>query len=136
MAERDDIEDVVSSIRRLVASEGGERPEGADAEAGRAPVLRLSPESRVSDAIPAAAEDPFQMIHRRAQQSGKREARGVDLPSLADLSERAGGEDALRDLIAEVVRAELSGELGERITRNVRKLVRREMRMIREDEED
>lgn len=36
-------------------------------------------------------------------------------------------EDALRDLIAEIIRQELQGALGERITRNVRKLVRREI---------
>lgn len=36
-------------------------------------------------------------------------------------------EDALRALIAEVVREELQGVLGERITRNVRKMVRREI---------
>lgn len=36
-------------------------------------------------------------------------------------------EDALRDMVAEIVRQELQGPLGERITRNVRKLVRREI---------
>lgn len=36
-------------------------------------------------------------------------------------------EDALRELVAEIVRQELQGALGERITRNVRKLVRREI---------
>ncbi|MEO1139949.1 MAG: hypothetical protein AAFW87_10885 [Pseudomonadota bacterium] len=36
-------------------------------------------------------------------------------------------EDALRDLVSEIVRQELQGTLGERITRNVRKLVRREI---------
>ncbi|CUH45961.1 hypothetical protein [Ruegeria atlantica] len=36
-------------------------------------------------------------------------------------------EDALRKMIAEVVRKELQGVLGERITRNVRKMVRREL---------
>lgn len=36
-------------------------------------------------------------------------------------------EEALRDLVAEIVRQELQGSLGERITRNVRKLVRREI---------
>ncbi|UOA31156.1 hypothetical protein DSM110093_00917 [Sulfitobacter sp. DSM 110093] len=47
--------------------------------------------------------------------------------------EGMGGEDqfldeeALRDLVTEIVRAELQGALGERITRNVRKLVRREI---------
>lgn len=36
-------------------------------------------------------------------------------------------ENSLRDLVAETVRQELQGALGERITRNVRKLVRREI---------
>jgi hypothetical protein len=36
-------------------------------------------------------------------------------------------EAALRDMVGEIVRQELQGELGERITRNVRKLVRREI---------
>ncbi|WP_170782713.1 hypothetical protein [Ruegeria lacuscaerulensis] len=36
-------------------------------------------------------------------------------------------EDALRQLIAQVVREELQGVLGERFTRNVRKMVRREI---------
>lgn len=39
-------------------------------------------------------------------------------------------EDALRELVAKVLREELRGELGERITRNVRKLVRREIAQI------
>ena len=37
-------------------------------------------------------------------------------------------EDVLRKVVAAMVRAEFQGELGERITRNVRKLVRREIR--------
>ena len=36
-------------------------------------------------------------------------------------------EDSMRELVAEIVRQELQGALGERITRNVRKLVRREI---------
>lgn len=36
-------------------------------------------------------------------------------------------EDALREMVSEIVRQELQGALGERITRNVRKLVRREI---------
>ncbi len=51
----------------------------------------------------------------------------------ADEDEQWFGEDAvldeevLRDLVSEIVRQELQGALGERITRNVRKLVRREI---------
>lgn len=36
-------------------------------------------------------------------------------------------KEALRPLVAELIREELQGEMGERITRNVRKLVRREI---------
>ncbi len=39
-------------------------------------------------------------------------------------------QDALRALVAKTVHEELSGELGERITRNVRKLVRREINRV------
>jgi hypothetical protein len=39
-------------------------------------------------------------------------------------------EETLRNLVIEIVRQELQGTLGERITRNVRKLVRREIYRI------
>jgi hypothetical protein len=44
-----------------------------------------------------------------------------------DIGLSASEEEALRQMIAEVVRSELQGALGERITRNVRKMVRREI---------
>lgn len=50
--------------------------------------------------------------------------------TLSDLSGAGADDEPLRDLIAEIVRQELAGELGERITRNVRKLVRREIRQL------
>lgn len=40
-------------------------------------------------------------------------------------------EETLREIVAEVVRQELQGVLGQRITRNVRKMVRREIRLAR-----
>ncbi|PTX56807.1 hypothetical protein C8N43_1471 [Litoreibacter ponti] len=55
------------------------------------------------------------------------EAELEDGPSLGDFDEGLIDEDALRDLVAQIVREELTGELGEKITRNVRKLVRREI---------
>ncbi len=39
-------------------------------------------------------------------------------------------QDALRALVVKIVHEELSGELGERITRNVRKMVRREISRV------
>lgn len=50
-----------------------------------------------------------------------------DARDALDLDEAVLDEEALRDLVAEIVREELMGTLGERITRNVRKLVRREI---------
>ena len=49
-----------------------------------------------------------------------RQTLAADDPTVID-------EEMLRDLVAEIVRQELQGALGERITRNVRKLVRREI---------
>jgi hypothetical protein len=54
---------------------------------------------------------------------------------LSDLGASPEGDEALRRMIEEVVRQELSGALGERITRNVRKLVRREIRRVLSDDE-
>ncbi len=55
-----------------------------------------------------------------------------DLPDAQDDSVLAGeeavlDEEALREMVAELVREELQGVLGERITRNVRRLIRREI---------
>lgn len=44
-------------------------------------------------------------------------------------------EAALRQLVSEIVREELQGSMGERITRNVRKLVRREIYRILSSQE-
>ncbi|WP_264210384.1 hypothetical protein [Leisingera thetidis] len=52
---------------------------------------------------------------------------GAALETLADSGDSYLDEDGLRDLVASIVREELQGPLGERITRNVRKLVRREI---------
>ncbi len=48
----------------------------------------------------------------------------------ADLILAEQDEVALRALVARVVHEELQGDLGQRITSNLRNLVRREIRMI------
>lgn len=50
-----------------------------------------------------------------------------DTPREADFVPPLPDEATLRALVAEAVRKELQGELGERLTRNLRKLVRREV---------
>ncbi|KPA21309.1 hypothetical protein shim_20110 [Shimia sp. SK013] len=64
-------------------------------------------------AIEQAAEDVADAVD-----VGLSEA--LDEPAVID-------EEALREMVADIVRQELQGALGERITRNVRKLVRREI---------
>lgn len=58
------------------------------------------------------------------------EAEVMPQEALGDFSEDDAvelDEAILRDMVADIVRQELQGALGERITRNVRKLVRREI---------
>ncbi len=61
--------------------------------------------------------------------SGEREGEAATAGSAVDAGE-ALDREALRPLVAALVREELMGELGDRITRNVRKLVRREINRI------
>lgn len=58
-----------------------------------------------------------------------------DLDGLLDAGGVTIDEEALRELVSEVVRQELTGPMGERITRNVRKLVRREIYRILSSQE-
>ncbi|MCF2904628.1 hypothetical protein L0666_06490 [Octadecabacter sp. CECT 8868] len=58
-----------------------------------------------------------------------------DLDGLLEAGGVALDEEALRDLVSDVVREELTGPLGERITRNVRKLVRREIYRVLSSQE-
>ncbi|MDW3183811.1 hypothetical protein [Roseobacter sp.] len=78
-------------------------PETADLDATGAPV-RDEHETDAADAAPAEIQD----------EKGPGDDQVLD-------------EEALRELVADIVRSELQGPLGERITRNVRKLVRREI---------
>ncbi|WP_170335239.1 hypothetical protein [Ruegeria arenilitoris] len=50
-----------------------------------------------------------------------------EVDEVSEIDARLIDEAALQDLVAQVVRQELQGALGERITRNVRKMVRREI---------
>jgi hypothetical protein len=54
----------------------------------------------------------------------------VAFSSVREVTTTEAAEEVLRRIVAEAVREELQGALGERITRNVRKLVRREIRLV------
>ncbi|WP_235855890.1 hypothetical protein [Mesobaculum littorinae] len=85
-------------------------------------------EARRFDAALARSFEAEAPTHR---QDALDAAPGVPSPPAepeVDMSEEAVlDEETLRDMVAEIVREELQGALGERITRNVRKLVRREI---------
>jgi hypothetical protein len=141
-----EVEDVLASIRRLVLEGTGTSVAGVprpadsvrplsppvaralprvspaepapDAAGGR---LVLTPALRVAQApegVEARPDSP--VVFRRHAPEPEPESE----PAPATL---ASDPDALRALVAEVVREELAGELGERITRNLRKLVQREI---------
>jgi hypothetical protein len=82
----------------------------------------------------AEAEAVAEILRGAAQQASKAPAPEAPKPEApkpeADLFAEDEGyfdETVLRDLVRDLIREELSGTLGERITRNVRKLVRAEI---------
>ena len=108
MAWEDDVEQTVSTARLHNLPENrGEQPDPGSFFSDR------SAQDQAKADQPDAAEDA------KAEKSDERPVFAED-DQLLD-------EEALRDLVSEIVRAELQGALGERITRNVRKLVRREI---------
>jgi hypothetical protein len=76
------------------------------------------------------ADAPQSVQAETGSTSGTQETADVDTDALAASVLSGLDEAALRRLVAEIVHDELSGELGERITRNVRKLVRREINRV------
>ncbi|WP_299370780.1 hypothetical protein [uncultured Tateyamaria sp.] len=77
-----------------------------------------------------AWEDADEAPAYAAYTDAQRDAPEPDLEEAAQIfssDEDVLDEEALRDLVSDIVRQELQGALGERITRNVRKLVRREI---------
>jgi len=73
----------------------------------------------------AAAAEPADAAP--AREAAPEAAPAARAPGLFDGEESLIDEEVLRDIVREIIREELAGTLGERITRNVRKLVRVEI---------
>jgi hypothetical protein len=137
------LEERIAELEAAVGETGGDwEPDGsedADQERPNRFVFQHRPLPRA--AVPrggaeAAVAAPMQLrpadlvdesdLRRMADKDDDEgdEAEGFDI--FAD--DRLPDPDALRDLVAEIVRAELQSDLGQRVTRNIRKLVRREIR--------
>lgn len=98
-----------------------------------APVMSIEPKA---EATPAAASAPETSVAAEppaveATAASMAEAEGA--AEDAALDETILDEEGLRDLIAQIVREELRGALGERITQQVRKLVRAEVAKALDD---
>ena len=104
----------------LHALHGHESP--ADIEGGRA-AHELEDKIAELEAMISQVEDRQDAVLQRAGSDTTAEA----WPERGPVGGSELDEEALRSLIADVVREELQGALGERFTRNVRKLVRREI---------
>lgn len=103
--ESESIADVLASIRAVVSAETDSRV-GGDGE----PVLMLTPDMRT--------DAPAGLAEGLGPSGGER----GPAPIL--------DEESLREVINQIVREELQGELGDRIGRNLRKMIRREIMQI------
>jgi hypothetical protein len=110
--ERESLAEVLASIRALVSAEAEART--AAAGEGGGTVLMLTPEMRLGGGSLLAEG-------LESRRGGRSQAPILD-------------EESLRDLINAIVREELQGELGERINRNLRKLIRREIMQVLEEQ--
>lgn len=109
---------------RILRAPDPEAPADVEETAGGfAPHDAAADDDAPHDAPSAAAATP----------SPLERAMDEDLPDLFNpLATSEFDVDALRDIVAELVREELRGVLGERMTRNIRALVRAEIRRILE----
>jgi hypothetical protein len=108
------LEAAIATTAAAPATPTAQSPEPATPAAQPPAPATVAAESATPAAAPAAPEAP-----QAAEPAAPRVRPGAALDPL--------DEEVLRPIVARLIREELQGELGERITRNVRKLVRREI---------
>jgi len=147
-AESASLEDAAGVAEAQEAAEDEEvgiTPEAAEDAPEAVALPEAEPDSDPGPAPEIAPEDPAMIREVVAEEVADFLAQEEDPAPVEDLGEgpftfpdEGEGfvdEEMLRQIIGEVVREELQGELGVRITRNVRKLVRREIRLALTAEE-
>jgi len=126
------LEDRIAELEAAVSDcEDDWEPDGSEVKQRAVSFEDLEAEERaapVEEAKAAPAEDevaatPEPQVEEAAVASGEEDSE----ESLFDDESDVLDEEMLRQLVSDIVREELQGALGERITRNVRKLVRREI---------
>lgn len=91
------------------------------------PPLRAAPDPKPEPRPEPVAAAPVEDIADEAEVGSDVESYVYEDQTALTEDTTLFDEEMLRDLVSEIVRQELQGALGERITRNVRKLVRREI---------
>lgn len=142
----------IAALEAVIGQAGGEwEPDGESGEDNSGTVVETlawedieeepieAPEVDVADEVveasPQATSTPeydppeFEQPKADTLDAGRVAEQAVADEVLGGISadETVMDEESLRELVADIVREELQGALGERITRNVRKLVRREI---------
>lgn len=118
------LESTIADLEAAIGQQDGEwEPDGSDFEED-------------ADAEEVMSEPVQDWIDGTAQEVGAEAAADDSVEGEAEDADLFGGEESvideetLRDMVSDIVRQELQGALGERITRNVRKLVRREINRV------
>lgn len=112
------LEDVLASIRALVTAETSSRLGAAGDN-----VLMLTPDMRVTEEETERPGDILAEGIGPEAEAGSEASPVVEGAPILD-------EEAIRSVVNRIVREELQGELGERIGRNLRKLIRREIAQV------
>lgn len=155
--DRSELVATIAELEAAISSDAGEyEPDGSE-EASSAAIMwpgsaarrghdvedaevsdaqgEIGQDSDATDTAPDHEGEPTSSQVEDAPQADNDVYADDDLDGLLDAGGVQLDEEALRALVAEVVREELTGPLGERITRNVRKLVRREIYRILSSQE-
>ncbi|MEO1639320.1 MAG: hypothetical protein AAFU41_08755 [Pseudomonadota bacterium] len=115
------VEEFVAASDAVDAFDGPGLPGGIGAK-----IEQLATEQALVETV-AALEVKNAKQDDLAAFADERDAPEINADDPAPTGLAALDEDALRGMISEIVHDELAGALGERITRNVRKLVRKEI---------
>ncbi len=145
MSGAEEVDDTTDS-EALTSMTEDQTAQAADAapRQGFAPVFSRRIDVRrpsVDEAVDAEIEDKDEDEDERHSENSAEDGHVEDLGearqpfTFPETEDGLLDEETLRDIIAEVVREELQGALGQRITRNVRKMVRREIRLALAAEE-
>lgn len=116
----------------VAASQGAWEPDGSEAQGffahGRASEIEEAEVIEVTEFARERATDDAPEAAEPREEPQAPQARAEVLDAEADDEEFAYlDEAALRDLVLKLIREELRGQMGERITYNVRRMVRREI---------